>query len=270
MRVQREERRPEHEHVEEEVDEGTEETAPVPSSEDERVGVLDGSGDGSDPSGDTGMARLKLRGEMVGAVGDPDRRDEDGGSNDRRQDRKRQIVLAGEDPEPEQDTERDQRERVDRRVEEAEVELALGDRLHRQPAPVQQNRTGADPRKRPCGNEQATAELRPGEPSVEPPAPSFLLEHALGVDDLAPGDHVSDLRDRLEPERGDQPQPADAFETAQRLRQARDEPQQQEREHAERQQPERELAQVVTNRSQGVRRVVGHRVHDRLALARHA
>jgi len=106
---------------------------------------------------------------------------------------------------------------------------------------VQEHCPGADPRKRASRDEQPAAELSPRKTSVEPATAPLPLDHAVGIDNLTPGDDIAQLRERLQRERYHQPLPTHAPETFKRLRQAWSQPQQQEGSHAEYQEPQRVL-----------------------------
>jgi hypothetical protein len=80
----------------------------------------------------------------AGAPGDQQRNRDSGPCQRRWQQRQQEIALAGEDARCQPDAEHDQRQRIDRGVEKAGVELALGDQLRRHPEPVQDQRSNAD------------------------------------------------------------------------------------------------------------------------------
>jgi GrpB-like predicted nucleotidyltransferase (UPF0157 family) len=72
----------------------------------------------------------------IGARRECQRRGDPASRDRRRQQRQQEVVLAGEDPDGEPDPEDNQRDCIHAGVEEAQVELTLGDFLRRHPEAV--------------------------------------------------------------------------------------------------------------------------------------
>ena len=183
-------------------------------------------------------------------------RDQEHGADSRRGERRRQqrqqeVARAGEDADREADAEDDQRERIDRRIQKAEVELALGDRLARHPEPTKDPSAHADARERAARDNHPSAELRPRRVRTDPDPAWVSAEQVLRIDDRAPRGHVSDFGEHLEPERAQHPFPAHVLEAAQRLLEVRDELDEQVAEEEPPEQLDRALLKVASRRAQG-------------------
>jgi hypothetical protein len=153
-------------------------------------------------------------------AGDPGRGEAGGKPGEER------ITLTAEDPNAESDPAQDQRQRIDCGVEEAEIELTLGDRLRRHPEVPKDPGADADAGERAAGHDQPGAELRPRSVGRGPRPATVSCEQAVRVHDALPGLDVARLREDLQHDRSDDPFPANVLEAMQGLLERRQQPQQ--------------------------------------------
>jgi hypothetical protein len=126
-------------------------------------------------------------------------------------------LLAAEDVGRQAKPTEHERERVDRGVEEAEVELASRHRLRRHPEAAKDPGADADARQRAARDDQPSSELRPRRPRAGPRCPSALFEQVLGIDDPQPREHIAVLGQNLQRDPSKDPFPGDVLDAAGRL-----------------------------------------------------
>jgi hypothetical protein len=164
MGVDSAERDPQNEHVASEIADRPQHAPEAAAMEQHPVGGGDGVGQGDDRGGHLGTVGLQRRGVFRGSASNRTRGDDPERGRAGRQQREQQVALARKDADRQPEAEDDQRQRTDGGVEEAEVELAFGDRLRRHPEVAQDPRAHPYARERAAGQDHSAAEL--GSPSL--------------------------------------------------------------------------------------------------------
>ena len=100
------------------------------------------------------------------------------------------------------------------------------------------------PKDAPARDHHAAAELGPGQPRGHVPAAPFLLEQLVRIDDATPRDDEARLRQSLDNHRHDHPLPADRLQAVERLLQPGDELKDEDCPHEERDQLQQPLGEM--------------------------